>query len=389
MFRLVNGWWLAPGFYDMRRRTDIWFAPVMALMFVAFLALTPLAIERRSSETLYILSILLSSLFLALAFSSALFYLIDRSTRGSDNDTCLGEILKSLRRALSRRNRCRPETAIPIEPVKTGEESFLLAPDSGYLQRVDFCRLSEAARHVRAVICFLCCPGDFVLKGSPLAAVYFADQQLVPGQAFENLQHRFARAVSVERKRSIKYDPEYAIVRITEIAALWMSPSFADPVKTLACINASTVGLREILRAPAKSRVHYDSMGQLRILEKEILRERVLSSAFDALRPIVKNSVGLSVYLLQAISALAPFLNTSAQALELKVHAELIHDGVYVDASLRDRLTIDDAYLSARRSLSCPTHVVKLSPRTPGSSQTHPTQALEGLEGSSELRVRV
>lgn len=387
MFRLVNGWQPAPGFYGMTRRTDIWFAPVMALMFVAFLALTPLAIERRSSETLYVLSILSSSLFLALTFTSALLYLIDRSTRWSDNDAGLGEILKSLRRAMSRRNHCRPEAAIPKEPAKTGEESFLLAPDSGYLQRVDFRRLSEAARHVSAVICFLCCPGDFVLKGSPLAAVYFADQKLVPGHVFENLRHRFARAVSVERNRSIKYDPEYAIVRITQIAALWMSPSFADPVKTLACINASTVGLREILRAPVKSRVHYDSMGQLRIFEKEIPRERVLFSAFDALRPIVKNSVGLSVYLLQAIAALAPFLNTSAQALELRVQAELIHDAAYLDASSRDRSAIDDAYLSARRALSCPTHVVKLSPRTPSSSQAHPTQALKGLEGSSEIGV--
>jgi len=99
-----------------------------------------------------------------------------------------------------------------------------------------------------------------------------------------------------------------------------------------------------------------------------------LSSAFDPLRPIVKNSVGLTVYLLQAISALVPFLSRPAQFLELKAQAELIHDGACLGACLRDHSAIDDAYLSARRSLSCPAPAVKTiaacSRQQPGVSET-------------------
>jgi len=202
--------------------------------------------------------------------------------------------------------------------MKPGPESSLLAPDSGYLQQVDYRRLSEAAARGDVIIRFLCYPGDFVLEGSPLASVRSLRHHNLSDQVLDSLQHRFATAVSVERKRSVSYDPEYAIVRITEIAALGMAPSFADPVATLACINALTVGLRELLRAPVRSHVHCDSMGQPRIFENKTPCERILSSAFDPMRPIVKNSVGLTVYLLQAISALVPFLSTPAQFLELK-----------------------------------------------------------------------
>ena len=359
MFSLVSGRRAKPRSYWMARRIEIWFTPALAVMFVTFLALTPLAFERRSGETLYVFSIFSGSLFLALAFTSALLYLIGQSAPRSDHDVCLAEILKSLRRAISRRGSSAPEAAIASGFMKPGPESSLLAPDSGYLQQVDYRRLSEAAARDDVIIRFLCYPGDFVLEGSPLASVRSSTHHNLSDQVLDSLQHRFAAAVSVERNRSVRYDPEYAIVRITEIAALGMAPSFADPVSTLACINALTVGLRELLRAPVRSHVHCDSMGQPRIFENKPPCERILSSAFDPLRPIVKNSVALTVYLLQAISALVPFLSTPAQFLELRAQAELIHDGACLGACLRDHFAIDDAYLSARRSLSCPALAVE------------------------------
>jgi uncharacterized membrane protein len=276
----------------------------------------------------------------------------------ADVDVRLREILKALRRAISQTRRLAPQATIGIERTTTRVELFLLAPDNGYLQRVDYRGLSEVAARFNAVIHFLHYPGDFVLMGAPIASVGSAEDRPLSDQDIENLENRFAKSVSVGRNRSIQYDPECAIVRITEMAALCMSPSFADPVTTLSCINAVSVALREILRAPVKSQVHCDLLGKPRIFEKETPPERVLASAFDPLRAIVKNSVGLSVYLLQAISALAPFLNTPAQFLELRAQAELIHDDACLDVSLRDRSAIDDAYLSARRSLSCLTPVV-------------------------------
>src|SRR5882762_7224516 len=146
MFSLFSGRRAKPRSYWMARRIEIWFTPVLAVMFVTFLALTPLAFERRPGQTLYVFSIFSGSLFLALAFTSALFYLIDQSAPRSDHDACLAEILKSLRRALSRRGSFGPEAAIASEFMKPGPESSLLAPDSGYLQQLDYRRLSKLTR---------------------------------------------------------------------------------------------------------------------------------------------------------------------------------------------------------------------------------------------------
>src|SRR4029077_14988225 len=123
----------------------IWFAPVMAVTFVVCLVLAPLVFERQHGETLYVLSVFSSSLFLALTFTNAVFYLINRAAGWADVDVRLREILKSLRRAISQSRRSAPQATMAMEHTTTETESFLVAPDNGYLQRVDYRGLSEVA----------------------------------------------------------------------------------------------------------------------------------------------------------------------------------------------------------------------------------------------------
>lgn len=374
MFRAVNRRHPATRFPINTRRTGIWFAPVMGVLFVAFLAFTPVVFEERHGETLFVLSIISSSLILALILTGALFHVIESYGGWSDVDARLNDILNALRRAISLGSCSALGATSAIEVAEAAPEWFLTAPDDGYLQQVDYRALSEAAARSSSVIRLLSQPGDFVLKGSSIASLYFTNKNLPSDHLLEKIRQRFSRAVTVTKKRSIKYDANYAIVQITGIAALCMSPSFADPVAALSCINAVTVALREILSAPPKSQIHCDSKGQPRIFDKDVSPERVLSCAFDPLRPIVKNSVALTVCLLQAISALAPFLNTPAQFLELRAQAQLIRDSACLEASVRDRSAIDEAYLSARQSLACPSRIVeKIPPRLwqrPGLSHT-------------------
>jgi len=69
-------------------------------------------------------------------------------------------------------------------------------------------------------------------------------------------------------------------------------------------------GLADILQAPVYNRVHCDGQGQARVFEKNTPPERILSLGFDPLRQATKNSVELTVRVLDAIGSLAPFLNT-------------------------------------------------------------------------------
>jgi len=71
---------------------------------------------------------------------------------------------------------------------EAGAESSLRAPDSGYLQQVDYRRLSEAAARDDVIIRFLVLPGDLYLRG-PLASVRSLRHHNLSDQVLDSLQH--------------------------------------------------------------------------------------------------------------------------------------------------------------------------------------------------------
>jgi uncharacterized membrane protein len=290
---------------------------------------------------------------------TAILCFVNRVAGMGDANTVLTEIQADLKNTL-RRLSSVPEHALIPEQVPIEPEFSLLAPASGYLQRIDYAILTQGAVDSRTVITFLRRPGDFVLEGSVLA-VGSSDGSQPPLVVTIGRLHRvFAKAVVVGRKRSLHQDPEYAVAQILEIGLLAMSPAINDPLTTLRCVDALAAGLRDILQAPVYNRVHRDGQGQARVFEKNTPPEQVLSLAFDPLRQATKNSVELTVRVLDAIASLAPFLNTPNQSLELRAQAELMVAGACSDAVLRDRSAIEAAYLRARQALASPSYRTKI-----------------------------
>ncbi len=99
---------------------------------------------------------------------AAILSFVNRVAGMGDADTMLIEILANLKTTL-RRLGSVSEHALTPEHVSIEPEFSLLAPASGYLQRIDYAVLTQAAVDSRAVITFLRWPGDFVLEGSVLA----------------------------------------------------------------------------------------------------------------------------------------------------------------------------------------------------------------------------
>jgi uncharacterized membrane protein len=284
---------------------------------------------------------------------AAILGFVNRVAGIGDVNTMLIEIQTDLKTTL-RRLSVVSEHVLTPEHVSTEPEFSLLAPGNGYLQRIDYAALKRAAVDSHTVITFLRRPGDFVLEGSVLAVGYLDGSQLSPVGSIELLHRAFAKGVVVGRKRSSRQDPEYAIAQILEIGLLAMSPAINDPLTMLRCIDALTASLRDILQASLYNRVHRDDQGQARVFEKNTPPERILSLGFDPLRQATRNSVELTVRVLDAIASLAPFLNTPNQSLELRAQAELMVAGACTDAVLRDRSAIEAAYLRARQALASP-----------------------------------
>ena len=290
---------------------------------------------------------------------AAILSFVNRVAGMGDANTMLIEIQANLKTTL-RRLGSVSEHALTPEHVSIEPEFSLLAPASGYLQRIDYAVLTQAAVDSRAVITFLRWPGDFVLEGSVLAVGSSDGSQLPLVASIELLHRAFTKGVVVGRKRSLHQDPEYAIAQILEIGLLAMSPAIDDPLTTLHCVDALAAGLRDILQAQVYNRVHRDGHGQVRVFEKNTPPERILSLGFDPLRQATKNSVELTVRVLDAIGSLAPFLNTPNQSLELRAQAELMVGGACTDAVLRDRSAIEAAYLRARQALAAPSCRTKI-----------------------------
>jgi uncharacterized membrane protein len=284
---------------------------------------------------------------------AAILCFVNRVASLGDANAVLTQIQADLKSTL-RRISSVSEHALTPEHVSTEPEFSLLAPASGYLQRIDYAVLTQGAVDSHTVITFLRRPGDFVLEGSVLAVGNSDGSQLPLVASIELLQRAFTKGVVVGRKRSLYQDPEYAIAQILEIGLLAMSPAINDPLTTLCCVDALTAGLRDILQAPVYNLVHRDGQGQARVFEKNTPPERILSLGFDPLRQATKNSVELTVRVLDAITSLAPFLNTPNQFLELRAQAELMVVGACTDAGLRDRAAIEAAYLRARQALASP-----------------------------------
>jgi uncharacterized membrane protein len=278
---------------------------------------------------------------------------VNRIAGMGDANTVLIEIQANLKKTL-RRLSSVSEDALTPEHVSIEPEFSLLAPASGYLQRIDYAVLTKAAVDSRSVITFLRQPGDFVLEGSVLAVGSSDGSQLPLVASIELLHRTFTKGVVVGRKRSLHQDPEHAIAQILEIGLPAMSPAINDPLTTLLCVDALTAALRDILQAPVYNRVHRDGQGQARVFEKNTPPERILSLGCDPLRQATKNSVELTVRCLDAIASLAPFLNTPNQFLELRAQAELMVVDACTDAVLRDRAAIEAAYLRARQALTSP-----------------------------------
>jgi uncharacterized membrane protein len=284
---------------------------------------------------------------------AAILCFVNRVAGTGDANTVLIKIQADLKTTL-RRLSSVSEHALSPEHVPVEPEFSLLAPASGYLQRIDYAGLTQAAVGSRTVITFLRRPGDFVLESSVLAVGNSDGSQLPLVASIELLQRAFTKGVVVGRTRSLYQDPEYAIAQILEIGLLAMSPAINDPLTTLRCVDALTAGLRDILQATVYNGVHRDGQGQARVFEKNTPPERILSLGFDPLRHATKNSVELTVRVLDAIASLAPFLNTPNQSLELRAQAELLVVGACTDAVLRDRAAIEAAYLRARQALASP-----------------------------------
>jgi uncharacterized membrane protein len=220
--------------------------------------------------------------------------------------------------------------------------AVVLCPRSGYMQHLDHGALVAATRVASAMLVFKFRPGQFVLRGEPLASV-------VPSTAAGSLEPAIDRHVAFGRHRTLTQDAEFGIAQIVEVAIRALSPAVNDTFTGVACVDWLADALLVLAENPPLEGNWYDTDGALRVWMPATRIERLAKLAFDQIRQASTSTPAVLIRQLHAIRRLAPRMPEAARC-ALAEQADAIREAATALVSL-DRRDLDAAYQRARAAL--------------------------------------
>jgi len=251
----------------------------------------------------------------------------------------------------------RPGVALPAGFEQ--ECAILPSAGSGYIEAVDSDRLVALAREHEVVLRLDHRPGDFVIAGGPLAAVW------PPGRASESLAAALNGAVALGNERSAVQDAAFPIDQLVEIAVRALSPGINDPFTAITCIDRLSAALCALAGRHIPSPYRYDADDTLRLIAAPATFASLVDAAFNQIRQYGATSVAVTLRLLEAIVRVAHCARTPEQRRTLLRHAEMVHRaGQTHTTEPWDRAALEERYEAARTALGFVTTAV------PGSQPT-------------------
>ena len=207
------------------------------------------------------------------------------------------------------------------------------------MQHLDHRALVAAAHDAGALVVFRFRPGQFVLRGEPLASV-------VPASQAPRLEAAIVRHVAIGRHRTLVQDSEFAIAQIVEIAIRALSPAVNDTFTGVACVDWLADALLVLAEQPPIEGNWYDISGELRVWMRAVRIERLVKLAFDQIRQASTATPAVLIRQLEIIRRIGPRMPDAARR-ALAEQAEAIRDTAPALVAL-DRRDLEAAYERAR-----------------------------------------
>jgi uncharacterized membrane protein len=233
-----------------------------------------------------------------------------------------------------------PDDVAILEQAKTG--AIVPCVKSGYLQHVDHASLVAAARASDALIVLKFRPGQFVLRGEPMASIVGVD---VAG----SLDAAIDRGIHIGRHRTLTQDSEFGIAQVVEIAIRALSPAVNDTFTGVASVDWLADALLTLAERPPLEGNWYDVSGQLRVWMPPVRLERLAKLAFDQIRQASASTPAVLIRQLDAIRKLAGRLPEPCRQV-LSEQAEAILEAGSGLVNL-DRRDLELAHRQARATL--------------------------------------
>jgi uncharacterized membrane protein len=191
------------------------------------------------------------------------------------------------------------------------------APQTGYLQFIEYDTLIGIATNADAVIRLLYRPGHFLVEGLPLVMVW-------PGEAGDEVARRLERSHITGPHRTLTQDLAFAIDQMVEIALRALSPAVNDTFTALTCIDWLGDGLCKISSRWNPKRVYRDHLGHARVIAAEVRYERFVERAFDKIRQTSRGMPAVMIRQLDALARIMQYVRVDEHRAVLLVQADMI-----------------------------------------------------------------
>ena len=293
---------------------------------------------------------------LAIASIGVLIYFIHHSASSIQVDNVIHKVGCELDEAIDRlfpkqigrgasKHRAEPLTS-DIPANFNREASLIPANSSSYVQAIDTDQLMQIATQSNILLQLQRRPGDFVIKGSPLALMYPAES------SGKKLVKQINDAFVLGSQRTDQQDVEFSVNQLVEIAVRALSPGINDPFTAIRCIDQLSAALCHVAQKEIPSAYRYDDEDKLRVIAESVTFEDVTDAAFNQIRQYGQTSVAVTMRLLEAIADIAPFTHTKADRAALLRHANMIergsHEGITEEL---DRNDVKERYLAALKAI--------------------------------------
>ena len=189
----------------------------------------------------------------------------------------------------------------------------------GYIQAIDQPGVMDEARRRDVLIRLAHRPGDYVVEGAPLAHVLPTDR------CDDDLRRRLCAMFILGRQRTAEQDVEFAIDQLVEVAVRALSPGVNDPFTAMQCIDRLGSSLRDLAQRDRSSPYRFDKHGRLRVITPVSTWVGFVDAAFNQVRQYGRESVAVTIRLLEVIALIAPQMTTELQRAPLRRHVEMIH----------------------------------------------------------------
>lgn len=274
------------------------------------------------------------AIVLVMVSIGALIYYVHHVSTSLQIGELTADITAELRRTLSTLHARHPASAAPATaiPEPPADAASIEALEAGYVQRIDYDAIAEAAARVDACVWMRREPGAFVVAGAPLALVH------PPRACGAGLLDVVRHASIIGRDRTTWRDPEFAFKQLVEIALRALSPGVNEPFTAINCIDRIGEGLGYLSAWPAEQAAWADHTGRARVFARPQPFATVLRASLDPIRIFAGTNPAIYVRLLDIIAELALVVTRQGELDALRHQADVITRAASGNVTDRDDL---------------------------------------------------